>query len=166
MGQNAPLAFAPHNHASCREAVLAEAKRICREKGARLTPQRERVLSILLETHKPMGAYSLLERLAAEGQKSQPPMVYRALDFLTELNLVHKIQSLNAFIACARPNAVHPPQFLICQNCAKVAELVDTAITSAIEKAASAQGFAVSRTMLEAVGLCPQCQSSSASAAS
>ncbi|OIP83791.1 MAG: Fur family transcriptional regulator, partial [Rhodobacterales bacterium CG2_30_65_12] len=106
--------FQPHDHAACTAEALARAEENCVAEGARLTPVRRRALEILLETHSAMGAYDVLERLAAEGFGHQPPVAYRALDFLVEHGLAHRIQRLNAFTACTHPGGhSHAPVFLI-----------------------------------------------------
>jgi Fur family transcriptional regulator, zinc uptake regulator len=152
-------AFAPHDHAACAESALARAAQICAASGARLTPVRRRTLEILLETHKAMGAYDVLERLAAEGFGHQPPVAYRALDFLVEHGLVHRIQRLNAFTACTHPGGhAHAPVFLICERCHAVAEAPGRSVRGALEAAAGEVGFAVERAHVEALGLCPACQ--------
>ncbi|MEL6964115.1 MAG: Fur family transcriptional regulator, partial [Pseudomonadota bacterium] len=119
------LAFANHDHERCRTEAMAEAKAICKARGARLTPVRERVLDLLWQAHRPLRAYDLLETLAAEGFGSQPPVVYRALDFLIEQGFVHKIERLNAFLACHCPADDHGAKFLICTGCERVAEFDD-----------------------------------------
>ncbi|RMD92342.1 MAG: transcriptional repressor, partial [Alphaproteobacteria bacterium] len=91
-------AFAPHDHRACAAAALARAEARCRESGLRLTPLRRRVLEILLESHRPLGAYDILARLRADGRPAQPPVAYRALDFLVAHGLAHRLHSLNAFL--------------------------------------------------------------------
>jgi Fur family zinc uptake transcriptional regulator len=97
------LAFAEHDHRHCRQALLEELVRTARARGLRLTPVRVRVLEILSEAHRAMGAYEILERLAAEGLGAQPPVAYRALDFLIAAGFVHKVERLNAYVACCHP---------------------------------------------------------------
>ncbi|PIE07732.1 MAG: Fur family transcriptional regulator [Rhodobacterales bacterium] len=151
-------AFAPHDHAACAAQALAEAERICAETGARLTPVRRRVLEILLEQHRAIGAYELLDRLAAEGFGHQPPVAYRALEFLTARGLAHRICRLNAFTACSRPGKAHAPVFLICKACHKVAEAEGARLRGALDEAAGAAGFSVAGATLEAYGLCAACR--------
>ena len=151
------LAFSKHNHERCRIDAMAEAKSLCKKRGARLTPVRERVLELLWQAHRPLRAYDLLETLADEGFGSQPPVVYRALDFLIEQRLVHKIERLNAFLACNCPADNHGAKFLICTGCDRVAEFDDQAIANALEKIASGSGFAIGRATLEVEGLCSDC---------
>ena len=151
-------AFAPHDHAACAEEALRRAETICDAAGARFTPVRRRVLEVLLEQHRAMCAYEVLERLAAEGFGHQPPVAYRALDFLTEHGLAHRIRRLNAFAACAHPGEAHAPVFLICESCHAVAEAPGTKVRAALDGAAGALGFSVAGATLEAYGRCPACR--------
>lgn len=150
--------FQHHDHSHCAGDSLARAEALMAERGARLTPVRKRVLEILLEAHKALGAYDVLQRLAAEGFGNQPPVAYRALDFLVEQGLAHRIQRLNAFTACMHAGEAHAPAFLICDRCATVAEAPVAPIRAALESAAAEMGFAVDRVSLEATGLCPACR--------
>ncbi len=155
------LAFASHDHAHCAQDALARAEAIATDRGLRLTPVRRRVLEILLEEHRALGAYDVLDRLAADGFGNQPPVAYRALDFLVENGLAHRIRRLNAFTACTHPGEVHSPAFFICTGCETVAEAPGGAIRAAMEEAADALGFVVERTSIEAVGTCPACRAAS-----
>lgn len=159
MGCAAPeLAFARHDHAHCTADVLARAETLARDAGARLTPVRKRVLEILLEEHKALGAYDVLQRLAAEGFGNQPPVAYRALEFLVEQGFAHRVRRLNAFTACMHPGEAHAPAFLICRVCNCVAETPADPVRAALEEAAAAAGFSVERSNIEALGLCPTCR--------
>lgn len=155
-------AFQAHDHAHCTHDVLDRAEALARSQGARLTPVRRRVLEILLEEHRALGAYDVLNRLAAEGFGNQPPVAYRALDFLVEQGLAHRIRRLNAFAACMHPGEAHAPAFLICRACNAVAEAPGRPIRAALDQAAAAMGFAVERATVEALGLCPACQGAGA----
>ena len=151
------LAFAKHDHSHCTTDVLARADVIAADQGARMTPVRRRVLEILLEEHKAMGAYDVLQRLAAEGFGHQPPVAYRALDFLVDQGLAHRIRRLNAFAACMHPGEAHAPAFLICRACNTVAEAPAIPVRAALDEAAAALGFTIERSNIEALGLCPAC---------
>jgi Fur family zinc uptake transcriptional regulator len=151
-------AFARHDHAACIHDATAAAETACRLSGAQLTPVRRRVLELLLESHKAMGAYDVLARLDAEGLGSQPPVAYRALGFLVDQGLAHRIERLNAFVACSHPGAAHDPAFMICRLCRKVAE---SEAAAPLTGEAAASGFRIERTMVEAEGLCPACQAAS-----
>lgn len=152
------LPYRPHNHDDCVSQALAEARAICQEQHARLTPTRERVLELIWESHKPLGAYDVLAKLASEGHSAAPPTVYRALDFLQQYGLVHRIASLNAFIGCAHAGEHHTGMFLICRSCGNALELTDTTVSKAIQEAAGAEAFVTESITLEIAGLCPSCQ--------
>lgn len=152
------MAFASHDHAHCAKDVMERAETVAGEQGARLTPVRRRVLEILLEAHRAMGAYEVLERLAADGFGNQPPVAYRALDFLVEQGMAHRIQRLNAFAACMHPGEAHAPVFLICRSCNAVAETEAMPVRATLERAADGMGFSIERSTVEAVGLCPRCR--------
>ncbi|GHE87617.1 Fur family transcriptional regulator [Aliiroseovarius zhejiangensis] len=150
-------AFQSHDHEACTHDALSRAQEICRESGARLTPVRKRVLEILLEEHRAMGAYDVLERLSAEGFGSQPPVAYRALEFLVDQGFVHRIRRLNAFAACSSPGSDHAPVFLICKACKAVAETPGQSVREEVDRIANDLGFTVERSNIEALGLCPTC---------
>jgi Fur family zinc uptake transcriptional regulator len=155
---NTPLACLPHDHSRCVADALAEAEALCAKQGTRLTTLRKRVLELVWASHKPLGAYELLDQLTREGHKPAPPTIYRALDFLLENGLVHRIASLNAFIGCVHPGELHQGQFLICKACHAAIELELPAISQAIVAGAAAVGFAVESQTVEVVGLCAGCQ--------
>ncbi|WP_405401590.1 Fur family transcriptional regulator [Paracoccus sp. Ld10] len=149
--------FAPHDHRECAHRALDEAAARLAEQGARLTPVRRRTLEILLESHRAMGAYEVLDRLATEGFGRQPPVAYRALEFLVTHGLAHRLQRLNAFAACLHPGHDHHPAFLICRSCDKVAEASAVPIRDALTAVAAQGGFRVERATIEALGLCATC---------
>jgi Fur family zinc uptake transcriptional regulator len=150
-------AFRRHDHSHCADGVLGRVEALARDRGLRLTPVRRRTLEILLEAHRAMGAYDVLQRLAAEGFGNQPPVAYRALEFLEDHGLAHRIRRLNAFAACMHPGEAHAPAFLICRACNRVAEAPAAAVGAALAAAAAAAGFTVERSNVEATGLCPAC---------
>lgn len=150
-------AFATHDHSHCTGGTLERAEQEAARLGLRLTPVRRRVLEILLEQHRAMGAYEVLDRLAAEGFGNQPPVAYRALEFLCENGFAHRVQRLNAFAACMHPGETHAPVFLICRVCDAVAEAAGEPVRAALDGAAAASGFTVERANIEALGLCPIC---------
>jgi Fur family zinc uptake transcriptional regulator len=153
-------AFPPrgHNHRKCIADALDAAERLCAESGLRFTPIRRRVLEIVWSRHAPVGAYEILDALRDEHRSAAPPTVYRALEFLVEHGLVHKIESLNAFVGCGHPeDGAHVGQFLICGRCRRVGELDDPDIAALIEKKAARVGFDVSRQTIEVEGLCRDC---------
>ncbi|MEN8660227.1 MAG: Fur family transcriptional regulator [Marivita sp.] len=152
-----PIGFDAHDHDQCVETAITEAEAHCAATGARFTAVRRAALEILLREHRALGAYELLDRLHDAGFGSQPPVAYRALDFLVENGFVHKIERLNAFIACAHPGASHSPAFLICRKCDVVAEAHSAPARGTLGEAAKATGFKIERTVVEALGVCPSC---------
>lgn len=156
-GTYSPLGFEKHNHEQCVDHALSAAEARCAKEGLRLTPVRRKVLELLLQEHRALGAYAILDLLRDAGFGSQPPVAYRALDFLSEHDFVHKIERLNAFVACAHPGEVHSPAFMICRLCDTVAEAQSAPAKGALGDAARAAGFLIEKTVVEAEGVCPAC---------
>lgn len=152
-----PLGFKDHDHAACVGQALAAAEARCATEGLRLTPVRRKVLEILLQEHRALGAYAILDLLREAGFGSQPPVAYRALEFLAGHGFVHRIERLNAFVACTYPEARHAPAFMICRLCESVAETLSTPSRGALGDAARAAGFVIERAVVEAEGVCPAC---------
>lgn len=152
-----PLGFQHHDHGACVEDALASADARSAAGGLRLTPVRRKVLELLLQEHRALGAYAILDLLKDAGFGSQPPVAYRALDFLVEHGFVHKVERLNAFVACAHPGQTHSPAFMICRKCDAVAEAQSAPAKGALGAAARATGFQIERTVVEAEGVCPLC---------
>lgn len=138
--------------------VLTLADELCRGRGARLTKRRRAVLRRLCESDKPLSAYELLDRLRAVVKNPVPPTVYRALVFLLERGLVHKLENLHAYVGCAHPEHSHAGQFLICADCGEVAELDDEHITESLQAAGHAVGFRTRRPVVELLGICARCE--------
>lgn len=157
-----PFHDSAHDHDHCIDEAMAAAEKICTDAEARLTPLRRRVLEMVWQSHEPVGAYDLLNQLQKEKSRAAPPTVYRALDFLLEHGLVHRIESLNAYVGCgepqSHPHSHHGGQFLICHDCGSVAELDDHDISRTVVKKAEHQGFHVQRQTIEIMGLCPDCK--------
>jgi Fur family zinc uptake transcriptional regulator len=151
-----PKGFAKHDHSDCVQSALAAADSACLKRKVQMTAVRRRTLEILLEAHAALGAYDVLARLDADGFGSKPPVAYRALTFLVDQGFVHRIERLNAFVACAHPGATHNPAFMICRSCGKVAEAKAT--SQSFGASAAATGFQIEQTVIEAEGLCPACQ--------
>jgi len=149
---------AQHDHADCVASAIATAEQLCRDRGLRFTAIRRRVLELVWDSHKPIGAYAILESLGEESKSAAPPTVYRALDFLIEAGLVHRLDSLNAYIGCPDPASRHAGQFLICRECRTVAELGNSAVEELVAEKAGELGFTAIRQMLEIEGLCKLCR--------
>ncbi|WP_281954696.1 Fur family transcriptional regulator [Pseudophaeobacter arcticus] len=152
------IGFETHDHASCIVSCIDTVDSQCKAQGLQFTPVRKRVLEILLQEHRALGAYEILDRLREEGLGSQPPVAYRALDFLVTNGFAHKIERLNAFIACTHPGQDHAPVFMICRLCKSVAEAQTIPTNGQLGQVARDAGFQIERTVVEAEGLCPKCQ--------
>ncbi|MGQ9424851.1 transcriptional repressor [Gilvimarinus sp. F26214L] len=151
--------FTRHDHRHCIESALTQARQLCADRGVRLTPQREQVLRLVWQSHKPLGAYPIMDMLAdATTRPVAPPTVYRALDFLTEQTLIHKIHSLNAFVGCPNPGRRHQGHFLICRSCRVALECGGVELNNALARTASTAGFTAEQQSVEILGLCPACK--------
>ena len=157
MTNQSAAAFHSHDHNGCASSAIEDAEARALSEGLRLTPVRRRALEILLEEHRAIGAYDVLQRLSEDGFGAQPPVAYRALDFLVEHGFAHRIQGLNAFAACMHSTEDHEPVFFICENCKVVAEAPQQKVRSAIDDAAEEIGFQTKQAHVEVVGLCPKC---------
>ena len=148
-----------HDHARCSADALAHAETLCAERGERLTPMRRRVLEILAGSHKPLGAYEIMDKVAHKGTRPAPITIYRALDFLRENGLVHRIESRNAFVACVnnhRSDAL--VAFLICERCGAVGEAPAVAAAQSLAAAARSAGFTPTLSVIEITGTCSHCR--------
>jgi Fur family zinc uptake transcriptional regulator len=141
------------------ESLLDRAGRICATRGARMTELRREVLGLILDSGAPTGAYDLLSQLRATRDTAAPPTVYRALDFLLEQGLIHKVERLSAFVGCVaeEDHHHHAAQFLICRTCGKVTEIDDHDLAHALRDAARRFGFTVGKATIEAEGQCSAC---------
>jgi Fur family transcriptional regulator, zinc uptake regulator len=155
-----PVFPAPdHDHDRCSTDAIAHAEAICAARKERLTPIRRRVLEALLGSHQPLGAYELIDRLAEDGARPAPITIYRALDFLREQSLVHRIESRNAFIACVHNHAAGAlVVFLICEQCGAVGEASSPEVTATLTSAARAAGFTPRSPVIELTGICTHCR--------
>jgi Fur family zinc uptake transcriptional regulator len=148
-----------HDHKRCSSDALAQAEAICAAGAQRLTPIRRRVLEALLASHAPLGAYELIEKLGKRGARPAPITIYRALDFLRDNGLVHRIESRNAFIACGHNhNSADPVVFLICERCGSVGETAGSPVADTIRSAARAAGFTPKTPVIEITGICSHCR--------
>ena len=133
-----------HDHARCAADALAHAEALCVKRGERLTPMRRHVLEVLSASHKPLGAYEIIDFVAARGQRPAPITIYRALDFLTAQGLVHRIESRNAFVACVHAHAAGDlVVFLICERCGEVGEASSAELAATVKSAARSAGCTV-----------------------
>ena len=158
---NARLVHQPHDHRRCIHAALARANDLCAAQNLRLTPTRESVLRLLWQSHRPMGAYQLQDQLAKlSGKPIAPPTIYRAVEFLLKVGLIHRIASLNAYIGCPFPSSDHSNLFLICNSCGSAAEVAHNSINDLLQSASEKANFTLQDQSLELFGLCPNCSES------
>jgi Fur family zinc uptake transcriptional regulator len=166
-----------HDHSDCTSNLMRYADRYCKETGLRLTKLRRTVLEKIAANHKAIGAYQILDKLAAEGQKLAPISVYRSLEFLQDAGLIHRLESSNSYFACQRSFEdevtdlssiplnkcceASPLVFLICEDCGVIAEVEGALIKTFIETVVASEKFDVKRSQLEIKGTCVTCQTSS-----
>lgn len=153
-----------HDHQACRHRALARAEARCRDEGLRLTLQRRQVLEAMLESHAPVSAYEIMDRIGERTRRPSPISVYRALDFLVANRFAHRIESRNAFLACsqehghsgsgAEPSLV----FLLCDSCGSATEAEPAALGDLLSGIAASHGFKPSTSVLEVRGLCAACR--------
>ena len=154
---NIPIGFEEHDHSLCVQTTLDVADKTCAQAGLRLTAVRRKTLEILVQEHRALGAYEILEKLREEGFGSQPPVAYRAIEFLVKNGFVHKVEKLNAFVACNKPRKPHAPTFMICRSCQLVVETVSSEVSSMLSKSANKLGFRLEKSVVEVEGTCSSC---------
>jgi len=139
------------------QGALHQAESLCQARGVRLTLHRRQVLEILCRSPRPMGAYDILDELLQQIPGARPTTVYRALAFLQQQGLIHRIESLNAFLGCLHPEHPHAGQFLICRRCGLVQDLENEEVEHCLERAAEASGFELDSRVVEVIGCCASC---------
>ena len=157
---NARLVHQPHDHVRSINAAISRAHEICAKSNVRLTATREAILRLLWQSHQPLGAYQLQQQLSKVSEKPvAPPTIYRAIEFLINLGLVHRIPSLNAYVGCPFPNSEHSNIFLICKECNTVAEIADIRVNVLLESLCDKVDFKHESQTIEIFGCCPNCKS-------
>jgi Fur family zinc uptake transcriptional regulator len=152
-----PQAHSAHSHGSPHDLV-AHAERLCADKRLLLTPLRRRVFEALAASEAPLGAYDLVERLGAE-RRVAPISVYRALDFLIEAGLIHRIATQNSYLPCHHAHEAHEATvFLVCKTCGHVDEVTSSDVARGIDGTAAAAGFRTRHQPVEIEGECQTCQ--------
>jgi len=153
-----PFPGTAHDHSACVHGALADAENYCSGQGLRLTDNRRRVLEIIWRGHGPVKAYDILDTLNGSGRRTAPPTVYRALDFLLDAGLIHRVDSLNAFVGCPHSPGAHHAQLLICSRCGAIAEIEDQDVRAVVDASGARHGFTVEPQTLEIRGICPDCR--------
>jgi len=151
-----------HDHVSCRNKAIQTAEQLCMERGVRMTPIRRKVLELIWESHRAVKAYDLLDQIKPLERAAKPATVYRALDFLLEQGLIHRVESLNAFIGCSCSERQHEQLLLICVQCNEVEERSGVAVMEAVARELQQAGFTLHRKAIEIHGLCAHCRASHA----
>lgn len=146
-----------HDHVGCQDKAIRAAERICDTRGVRLTPMRRQVLELIWESHRAVKAYDLLDRIKPKTGTAKPATVYRALDFLMEQGLVHKVESLNAFIGCSFSEHQHQQLLLTCSLCQEVEERPAEGVMEAIAKELEQAAFTIHHKAIEIHGICARC---------
>ena len=151
-----------HDHGRCTADALSHAERVCAQRAQKFTPIRRHVLEALLSSHRPLGAYEVIDELAKSMPRPAPITVYRALDFLMGNGLVHRIESRNAYLACAHDHdAGTMIAFLICEHCGSVGEIPAAPVAQSLNAAVRATGFTPTLSVVEITGMCAHCQKAS-----
>lgn len=146
-----------HKHNRCIKNAMDKAEQVCREKSIRLTPIRRKVLELIWQSHKPIKAYDLLAKLSTNEHIEKPPTVYRALDFLLDNHLIHKIESSNAYIGCEVDHNQLDSKFFVCDQCEEVKELSEPKLDKTLQEASKKLGFVTNQTKIEIHGTCARC---------
>jgi len=150
------MSCADHGH--CIETALDRAEKLCLARGARLTPIRRAVLAEIWADHEATKAYDLINRLSKDGAVVKPPTIYRALEFLLAHHLIHRIESLNAFVGCDHPDTQHQAVMMICDQCGDIREVPGADIADQLRQLAAQQDFLPTGQTIELHGLCANCQ--------
>ncbi len=160
MSSTKPAFPAPdHDHNRCAADAISHAEQVCANRAQKFTPIRRQVLQALLSSHRPLGAYEIIDELARSMPRPAPITVYRALEFLMANGLVHRIESRNAYLACAHDHdAASLVAFLICERCGSVGEIPAASVAQSLSSAARASGFAPKLSVVEITGTCAHCQ--------
>ncbi|WP_319412785.1 Fur family transcriptional regulator [uncultured Cohaesibacter sp.] len=162
------IELSEHDHSFCIDRVLSDAKSVCAEKGVRLTDQRQAVLRVLAGSHVPASAYDILNQLNKERKEKgetmlAPVSIYRALEFLMQHGIIHRIESRNAYVACSESAHGHHLHgqatiFLLCDKCGRAAEFQSESLGGLIDTIASKARFNPNAPVMEIRGLCEACQ--------
>lgn len=146
-----------HDHSQCVSSALGTAEQLCIGRGVQLTPIRLLVLKLIWESHKAVKAYELLDRIKPLKQEAKPATIYRALDFLIEQGLVHRIESLNAFIGCNCSAQQHEQLLLICKQCHEVEERSAVEVMKTLSNEIERADFIGHSQAIEIHGICGKC---------
>jgi Fur family zinc uptake transcriptional regulator len=147
-----------HDHEQCIRTAISAAEQLCKKRGAKFTPIRHKVLELILTSHKAVKAYDLLDQIRPLNDAAKPATVYRALDFLLEQGLIHRVESLNAFVGCHSSNIQHEQLLLICSRCHNIEERSSPAVMQLLTAELSEVGFTAQKKTIEIFGYCKSCE--------
>ncbi len=147
-----------HDHNQCIRDAITTAEQLCTERGVQLTPIRHKILELIWNSHQAIKAYDLLDQIRPINDAAKPSTVYRALDFLLEHGLIHRVESLNAFVGCRSSGHQHDQLLLICSVCHNVEERPAPSVFSALADDMRNASFRPQRKTVEIHGLCKNCQ--------
>ncbi len=146
-----------HSHRKCIAEAMKNAESVCTKNRCRFTPIRRKVFELVWKSHQPIKAYNILTELSSEDFIEKPPTVYRALEFLLENNLIHRIESQNAYIGCTVNHKHFDSKFIICDECHEVEELAEPKLNRALTEVCKKEGFTPNLVNVEIHGTCTQC---------
>jgi len=149
-----------HNHDACLNKALQIADKLCAERGVQLTPIRLKVFELIWASHRAIKAYDLLDQMKPLRQSVKPATIYRALDFLLKQGLIHRVESLNAFVGCCCSEQQHEVLLLICMQCNEVEERPGLVVMDAVAYEMEEAGFTEHRKAIEIQGVCANCRTS------
>jgi Fur family transcriptional regulator, zinc uptake regulator len=138
--------------------IIQEAETLCERAGTRLTDPRRRVLTLLAETKTPQKAYDLIAKAGSDGGAVKPPTVYRALEFLCQLGIVHRIEQDSTYVACSHVGHGHLAALFVCDMCHGVTEVHVDAMEQQLSEAATKTGFSLAHLVIEGRGQCQACR--------
>ena len=139
------------------QQILAGAIAICEQKNVRFTKARQMIFELIVKAQVPVKAYDVLDSVKERDKSAKPPTVYRAIDFLMECGLIHKIHRLNAYVSCSHPSRHKECYFLICSKCNGLTECCSKEIDTVITDTAAKAGFSLRNVSMEMTGICQHC---------
>lgn len=159
MTDNSTLSAATteHDHEQCIREAISTAEHLCNQRGVQLTPIRHKILELIWNSHKAIKAYDLLDQIRPINDAAKPSTVYRALDFLLEQGLIHRVESLNAFVGCRSSGVRHDQLLLICTVCHNVEERAAANVFQTLAGELENASFKPQRKTIEIHGLCKDC---------
>lgn len=138
--------------------MIKELENLCKEKGMRYTLPRRLTLEVIAASPRPIGAYDVIDEIGKIADRPKPTTVYRAIDFLQQCGFIHRIESLNAFMACHAGHSHEGSQFIVCNECSKVVEIHLYRLPKDLKKIVDDADFKIAHWNTEIHGTCQECQ--------